>query len=160
MALTRLDKTRIHPMRRRGSRAPSELPHPLDNSHGFILLSGDSQTSGIGPTRSTSALQTWSAVWGTAVALARSSGRRLVTGSCRYRRHRGKRNERSALRRLAGLIGVLTGSPLKLLRHSADAHRTWGMPSRYYRRALDCPGQVISIGSAGLDVILRFAQWW
>jgi len=36
----------------------------------------------------------------------------------------------------------------------------WGMPSRYYRRALDCPGQVISIGSAGLDVILRFAQWW
>src|SRR5215470_14956248 len=32
--------------------------------------------------------------------------------------------------------------------------------SRYYRRALDCPGQVISIGSAGLDVILRFAQWW
>jgi hypothetical protein len=24
------------------------------------------------------------------------------------------------------LIGVLTGSPLKLLRHSADAHRTGG----------------------------------
>jgi hypothetical protein len=32
--------------------------------------------------------------------------------SCRYRRHRGERNERSALRRLAGLIGALTGSPL------------------------------------------------
>lgn len=35
-----------------------------------------------------------------------------------------------------------------------------GAPSPYYRLALDCPGQVISIGSAGLDVILRFAQWW
>src|SRR5215470_8775756 len=32
-----------------------------------------------------------------------------MTRSCRYGRHRGERNEQSALRRLAGLIGMLTG---------------------------------------------------
>jgi hypothetical protein len=35
---------------------------------------------------------------------------------------RGERNERSASRRLASLIGVLTGSPLKLLPHPDQAH--------------------------------------
>ena len=30
----------------------------------------------------------------------------------------------------------------------------------YYLLALDCPGQTVAIGSAGLAVILRFAQWW
>jgi hypothetical protein len=44
--------------------------------------------------------------------------------SCRYGRHRGERNERSALRRLASLIGVLTGPRLKLLPHSANARCT------------------------------------
>ncbi len=44
--------------------------------------------------------------------------------------------------------------------HSTDAPLHWEMPGRYYRLALDCPGQVVSIGSAGLAVILRFAQWW
>jgi hypothetical protein len=43
--------------------------------------------------------------------------------------------------------------------HTATDAR-WGMPDRYYRLALDCPGQVVSIGSAGLDVILTLAQWW
>src|SRR5262245_41763578 len=30
----------------------------------------------------------------------------------------------------------------------------------YYRLALDCPGQLVSMGSAGLAVILTWAQWW
>ena len=35
-----------------------------------------------------------------------------------------------------------------------------GDAGRYYLLAADCPGQAVAIGSAGLAVILRFAQWW
>src|SRR4051795_11201206 len=35
-----------------------------------------------------------------------------------------------------------------------------GDSGRYYLLAADCPGQAVAIGSAGLAVILRFAQWW
>ena len=86
-----------------------------------------------------------------------------LTRSCRYGRDRGGHNERSALRHLAGLIGLLRVrfqwrniaiAPFE----GCTLH--WGMPGRYYRLALDCPGQVVSIASAGLAVILRFAQWW
>jgi hypothetical protein len=83
--------------------------------------------------------------------------------SCRYGRDQGERNERSPLRRPGGLIGVPTTPPpmaLKAIAPSTAARRTGECQADTYRLAVDCPGQVVSIANAGLEVILRLAQWW
>src|SRR5262249_44100869 len=71
--------------------------------------------------------------------------------------------ERLALRATARANQISANLPLQAMSEGASRsfyRRTTalGDAGRYYLLALDCPGQAVAIGSAGLAVILRFAQ--
>jgi hypothetical protein len=88
-------------------------------------------------------------------AIAGTAGVAKNAASIRAAPKRGARSHLNTLPRR-----ICSPAPARHRVRTSRRFLNRGMPGRYYRRALDCPGQLVSMGSAGLAVILISAQWW